>query len=142
MSFNFLLTKDLTESSILKSVLGDINMDSTLQNEFLFQTNEWYLEECLELGVDESEIMTYNPNTDTADLRNRSMVQLATYHYLKQVFFSEWGAKEDIFQLKLPIAQREFDNLLGKMNKTRIKGERPAIIKTQSSFASITRRRG
>lgn len=137
MAFNFLLNNDLTESSILKSVLGEINMDGTLQNQFLFQTNEWYLEESLEFGVAEEDIQVYNPNIDTEDERNRSMVRLATWKYLTLVFFSEWGSKDDIYAQKLPYAQKEFDKLYSKMTPERITGEKPAEIKTQDEFGTI-----
>lgn len=139
--FNFLLTSDITESSLLKAN-GAINFSEELQNDLLTIANEWYLEECLELGVEEDEIMVYNPNIDTEDERNRTMVRLVLSYYLIEAFFSEWGKKDDIYELKLPRAEANFDNLRVKMTPNRITGESPAVIKTPDSFTSFNIRRG
>lgn len=138
--FNFLLTQDLVESSLLKAN-GLINMDEVLQNRLLKESNEWYLEEAEELGVDESDIMVYNPNIDASDERNRTMIKLVMSHYLVNAFYAEWGKKDDIYELKLPKAQKDFDILIVKMTPNRVMGISPAVIKSPSAVTSFTRRR-
>lgn len=138
--FNFLLTSDIIESSLLKAN-GVMNISQELQTNLLNLANEWYLEECISFGVDEDDIMVYNPNTDIKDERNRTMVRLVLSYYLIEAFYSEWGKKDDIYDLKLPRAEKTFGNLQVKMNYYRIIGESP-VLKTSASFTSFTRRRG
>lgn len=138
---NFLLTSDINEQS-LKKATGVINFSETLQLEYLDEVNEWYTEQSLELGVDEDDIKVYNPNIDDKDERNRAMVKLCLYKYYKEVFFYEWGKNEDIFNLKYPIVEKEFNNMLVKMNYNRIIGEKPAVVKSTLSFTSFDIHRG
>lgn len=142
MAIEFFLKEDLVESTILDKDTRITIESSELKNRFLDDTNEWYEEEALELGVDEDDIMIYDPSVDISDERNKKMVKLCTLHFLKNIFFSLWKKKDDIYEIKLEKAEEAYDKLLSTMTPERIRGEKPAATKTTNSFATIRKNRG
>jgi len=144
MSIDFLIHKDIDDSTLIDgseiSMIGRSN-----EKKFLDKANKFYLEEALELGVLEDDIMVYDPNIDTEDLRNNKCIEVVEYHFLKNAFFSLWkgGDKEkDVYYSKYIEAKKEFNNMLSSLSPNRIKGERPAEKKTRNSYGTITRRLG
>lgn len=137
----FLLKEDIEESTILNSD-SSFRLESSITNNFLKETNEWYTEEAIELGVDETDIMVYNPNVDIEDKRNKAMVKLCEYYFLKNVFFSLSKIKDDIYWIKYEQVSKLFDNYVSKMTINRIEGISPATIKTPNSYMTIRKYRG
>jgi hypothetical protein len=141
---DFLIHDDIDDSTLIDAnemtMIGNQN-----EKKFLDKANKFYLEECLELGVDEDDIMVYDPNNDTEDLRNNKCVEVAEYHFLQNAFFSLWkgGDKEkDVYYSKYMEAKSLFNSKLSSLTPNRIKGKRPAERKTTNSYATITRHHG
>lgn len=141
---NFLIRKDIDDSTLVDS--NEISLiGAKNQKKFLDKANKFYLEECLELGVDEDDIMIYDPNNDTEDLRNNKCVEIAELFFLKDAFFSLWkGGKkeEDVYYNKHIKAEQDYKTKLSALTPNRIKGERPAERKTTNGYSTITKHLG
>ncbi|MCP4991555.1 MAG: hypothetical protein GY928_37505 [Colwellia sp.] len=138
---DFLIHKDIDDSTLIDA--GEISLIGRAnEKKFLDKANKFYLEEALELGVDKDDIMVYDPNVDTEDLRNNKCIELVEYHFLKNAFFSLWkgGDKEkDVYYNKYIEAKKEFNNMMSSLTVNRIKGKRPAERKTSNSYSTVTR---
>lgn len=144
MSIEFLLHSDIDESTLIdqdeRSTIG-----RSKEKKFLDKANKFYLEEALDLGVQEDEIMLYDPNNDTEDLRNHKCIEVVELHFLMNAFFSLWkkGDKDkDVFYGKYIEAKKDFNNKLSSLTPDRIRGKRPANRKTSNSYMTITKTLG
>lgn len=144
MSIKFLISKDIEDSTLIDSDEMS-RIDLTIQKKFLDQSNEFYLNEALELGVSESEIIVYDPNVDTEDLRDYNCKRIVEFHYLKDVFFALWKKgklENDVYYQKYLEVTKLYNNLLSKLTPGRIRGYKPSETKTSNSFATATRHLG
>lgn len=145
MVTKFLLENDMLESTIMKND-KTFRMNDEILRDFIEDTNQWYEEEALELGVDIDDIMVYDMSVDLDDERDRKMVKLATYNCLMDICFSlakgDRNSTQDIYWLKYNKLEKKFSDLQSTMSYSRIIGEKPAIIKSQSSWNSVETSRG
>lgn len=136
---DFLISSDIKDSVLIDedelSLIGKAK-----ERKFLDSANEFYLNEAIELGVDESDIVVYDPNTDTEDLRDYNCKKVVELHFLKDAFFALWKKSEkDIYQAKYTETVKLFNNSVSKLTPNRIKGYKPAERKTSNSYGTITR---
>lgn len=138
---NFLIKKDIKDSTLVdtngKSLIGEGK-----EKEFLDLANEFYLNEALELRVSEDDIVVYDPNIDTEDLRDYWCKQITRQLFLKLAFSALIKKDGDVYHIKKRDAEKEFNKILSKLSANRIIGNRPATIKTQNSYSTITRHHG